>query len=545
MNGNGDQGRGAPAPDMGWDDTPEKGVRERLSFGIRWRLWREFGLALISITVILLAGWWLFGGSRVAVAPTAPGALQNTQWTSSERQRLATRKFATAGIPSRGPSPLGITLFRMVPQTNGNGDAEPRRDYDRAVVEMRQWRDNSPIDPATFKIPVMRDSSRMTGSNGWIARLQAVRANMTGDENRATGYHIALVQFWSGAFREARSTLESSGCVGTSSPAKADARGLRVTCLWLRGRIAEAQNPGSGVADLRAALDEALATRAQKEGAVGGQVDARRVFVIEQRHFLIQMDTADLWRDYLSSLLAGKKAQPLDPEADKAVFELEDGDLEGQPEITAMLKMLLVRQGEIARASELRVPAMARKPARQLSGAADVITGRAEASPVAMADPDDDIELQNWAQHNCRRQIALGASGECGNQTDEFKSWEAAWATDLEGLLRHGDSTWAAVVDRVRQGLFALVLLFATWLLFVTARLGWKRNQLYYTKIRSFHFAHSSGRTSAKAMEAHELNAALQRRKDAATEKRAAAKKQKPKAKSKPRVTSKRTPPDA
>jgi hypothetical protein len=199
-------------------------------------------------------------------------------------------------------------------------------------------------------------------------------------------------------------------------------------------------------------------------------------------------------------LLARPDARPLDEVRDSRVFELAQSqlDLEQRPELTAMLKMLLARQGKFSLMRKL--PGLgpdADESARQLSMVADVAGGvTADDGGPGLSSPADAAELRNWRGHGCRRSQALGMSGNCPEASGEFAVWEETWRAELQDNIegRAGWGWWA-----LKWFATIAVWSFALWALAVTWRLGRRREALYLSKFRARHFEESSRRAARSA----------------------------------------------
>lgn len=458
-----------------------------IGWSLRWQIWRWFVAALAGVLVALVLLFWLRAPGAPPGGRVGDEGNLETVWTEAESERLAEWPMARSGIWSPGPPALssGPALARLYPLSRDSRAAASRQAFASVAVTMVGARRRTEAGQPT-PLPAGREPH-------WLALLGTAEANVPASAAPLVHYQRALVHFWVGNIAPARNSLEQAGCAGDGAAASDPERGLRLACLWLNGRLKERRQPGQGIGDLRTALREALGINLS-----GGQM----IFRINSRRYLIEVDTADLWSDYLSALLAQEAARPLDPEADSLVRDLAEspGELANQPAIVGMLKMLLVRQGQFSMLRSL--PALeseASDDARRLSDIADVAADGTREDGVPALRSADGIELQNWIDHNCRRSERLGQGGSCRDATPEFASWEATWRGQMDSRIRGDGPVGSRIRSLAMIGLYVMFLLGAVWLLTVTFRRARHRQGHYHSKVRSDHFEESQQRRPASA----------------------------------------------
>ena len=430
--------------------------------------------------------WWLAPGLPPAARAGDESNLE-ALWTEAESERLADWPIVRTGVWSAGPPPCfrpgaGPALSGGAKQPGGDSRWAFSQ-VARAMAGARGRFEEGQPTPETDQ----RDSH-------WLDLLDRGQANAPASAAPLIRYQRALALFWSDRIPGARRSLGETDCTGGGPAASDPERGLRLACRWLSGRLKERREPGEGVEDFRAALREAMVTNLES-----GQM----ILQLRARQHLVEVNTADLWRDYLSALLAQPAARPLDPEADSLVRDLAEspGELAGQPEIVGMLKMLLVRQGRFGLLRDLpALEANAPDAARRLSDIADVAADSTREDGVpALPGRADGIELQNWIDHNCRRSERLGLSGPCPEATPEFAEWEVGWQGELDRQIQGVGPVGGWLRWFASAGLFVAFFLLAVWLLFPAFRRARHRQAHYHSKVRSGHFEESQGRRPASA----------------------------------------------
>jgi hypothetical protein len=247
------------------------------------------------------------------------------------------------------------------------------------------------------------------------------------------------------------------------------------------------QQPGGGVDDLRAAIDEAAS------------IDpANPIFSLTARRDVIDASTADLWRDYLAALLARTDARPLGKEDLAAVTDFADhGDvLQSQPQILAMLRMLLLRQGEPQRVRQI-TPLDLQQPVDpdtsagvrtpwQIAGVADAIANDASRSNVTVP-ADDQDEFLSWQTHACNRDRERGASVPCPPQSTAFAGFENSWRSQYHSAVR-GEG-WLSWMWWLFGWAVLIPVSFACcWIIGLFTAHDLHRIRIYQSKMRSYHY---------------------------------------------------------
>ena len=440
---------------------------------------------MLIVLGVVIAFWWLGRPDRSAVSRGQERSLDEL-WTGAESSRLAGWSLARTGILSAGPPP--VRLRSPAPRVTGEPSPAERaaQSFNTVSATLRTVHANAGGTNAAA-VPHL-DPVRV---RQLLARLEQAETGLPRSEAAAIGYQRALVYFWSDGLSPANRTLGAAGCSGDAPPAAVSRQGLRVACLWLKGRLREAAESGSGAPDLAAAVNAALALRRPSEAGM--------IFLMRAEVHLVDADVGDLWQDYLASLLAQRVSKPIVAGRDEAVLELarDPTALDQRAELAAMLKMLLARQGQFGlmrKFAALREGAS--EAARRLSETADVVAQNSGTNGAPALSDADAAELGNWIAHNCHRSQQLGASGACTEVTPEFAEWEADWHAEFKDKLQGRNGLAAKLIRWVVWLFVGLFVAAAIWFIAATALLGSRREALYRSKFRAAHFEQSSGRAA-------------------------------------------------
>jgi hypothetical protein len=467
----------APAFAEGEAPSPAAAMPSAVPSGIRARATRDFALfAVAAAVLVVLSGFLLWPAN-----PASRNSLDrwnrdpSSLWTSSESHRLATwdkTDFFRRGFPGPGPAPLTNPRTRnypAVPDIDRDGRRDARDRFLQVGRAMAQWRRQRRAPNSTA--PPLQ-------AQHWRGSLSLTEQELPrGSAEAAINYQRALINYWSHDRSAALRSLNAAHCPDEAvDPLRRDAdsaarRAMRVACLWLGARIQEARNPGDGAAMLRAAVTEASELRRDDQDA--------ETFAVADRDYFIAFDTAEIWADYLASLLARKDPKPLAKDDLSAVTTLAESPsaLKAHPDLLAMVKMLLVRDGrltELGRADFPPVAANQPEPVRALASAADVVAGMADEREAAV---DEDVveELDNWIAHNCHRREQLsGENSKCASGSEEFKTWESGWKSELKRLAASKSPTFGGIVDAARIVVLIFFWLYLAWCL----RMLWIRRKL-------------------------------------------------------------------